>query len=547
MRKIVLILLLVTMVLRSFAQDIRKEVYIVKPFKPIISDFEKISIFPQIDDTIQVKPVLQYNVIPSGVETEFNIRPIQPATMSGIAQNKLYLNYIKAGFGNYSSPLLEFGIQNDRSRDLLLGANFNHLSSSSKLTLENDHKVPAANSTNNFNAYVKKIFNQNVIKGELQVNKDKVHAYGYNIDSFAILPVISRKEIRRKFTNVQFTAGLHSIYTESDDMNYNLLLQLGYFRHNTIYIENSVNVSGDIHKNIKGFDIEIGSRYFHHTYSEAYDTSSNNIFTICGLFGKNYQKWRFKTGIHIATEIDEETNTYIYPKIYLQYNIINDEIIPFIELDGYLEDNSNRSIANRNKFIKTGIIPKNSNHRFILKGGFFGKIAQKSGYTIYASFAEIDDLPLFINDTSTLMANYFEIVYDKVEIINLHGSIDYLILSDLNVLLIFDMYKHQMTNEQEPWHRPNTEITLNLNYNIRDKIIFDVNLYHIGKRYALRANNNTDVLDSYIDLSLGIEYKYSRGISAFINGYNLTSRQQYKWNFYPSRKLFILGGLSFQF
>ena len=54
-------------------------------------------------------------------------------------------------------------------------------------------------------------------------------------------------------------------------------------------------------------------------------------------------------------------------------------------------------------------------------------------------------------------------------------------------------------------------------------------------------------LKNTIDANIGIEYRYSKVLSAFINLNNITASKKYYWNFYPTQGFNILGGLTYSF
>ena len=138
--------------LEGWCQDINKEVFVVSSYRPEVADADKISQLPTIDDTMKLAVGADYTVLPSHLKSTFNPRAIRPATMVGTPLDKLYNSYLKVGLGNYVTPLVEFNIQNLRSRKYVVGAYVYHKSSMSKLELSNHDKVPAGYGINDLAA-----------------------------------------------------------------------------------------------------------------------------------------------------------------------------------------------------------------------------------------------------------------------------------------------------------------------------------------------------------------------------------------------------------
>ena len=67
---------------------------------------------PVINDTVPFITKTDYTVLPSHLKTEYQLKPIKPASMVGTSLDKLYNSYIKLGLGNYVTPLAELSIHN---------------------------------------------------------------------------------------------------------------------------------------------------------------------------------------------------------------------------------------------------------------------------------------------------------------------------------------------------------------------------------------------------------------------------------------------------
>jgi outer membrane receptor protein involved in Fe transport len=54
-------------------------------------------------------------------------------------------------------------------------------------------------------------------------------------------------------------------------------------------------------------------------------------------------------------------------------------------------------------------------------------------------------------------------------------------------------------------------------------------------------------MDAYADLNLGVEYRYSKNVSAFINFNNILNNKYERWYRYPVYGFNMLGGLTLTF
>src|SRR4030043_927597 len=88
----------------SPAQEINKEVFVVKPHEPTLSDAIKISVMPVPEEVEPPIPSFSYKITPTPIETRFELTPIKPARMVTTTLQKIYKSYIKIGLGNYLTP-----------------------------------------------------------------------------------------------------------------------------------------------------------------------------------------------------------------------------------------------------------------------------------------------------------------------------------------------------------------------------------------------------------------------------------------------------------
>ncbi len=115
-----------------------------------------------------------------------------------------------------------------------------------------------------------------------------------------------------------------------------------------------------------------------------------------------------------------------------------------------------------------------------------------------------------------------------------------------------------MTNELKPWHRPALQLTFSANYNLKNKIVVNADVFVVGKRFAYSdafgqgtnitiSATSVEELKSIVDVNLGIEYRYSKKLSGFLNFNNLGFKRYEIWNNYRSYKFNFLAGITMSF
>jgi hypothetical protein len=107
-----------------------------------------------------------------------------------------------------------------------------------------------------------------------------------------------------------------------------------------------------------------------------------------------------------------------------------------------------------------------------------------------------------------------------------------------------------MTLGERAWHRPNMELALTASYNLWDKILINAAIFGYGKYYVRQTDGavfSAAKVKGFSDINLGLEYRYSKILSVFVNLNNLGFTRYYRWYNYPSERFNMLGGIKVSF
>lgn len=533
-----------------WAQDMDKEVYVISSFKPIISDAEKIGRLPSLSDTVRLKPNVEYSILPSKIETNYEIHPIKSATMVGTPLSKLYNSYLKLGLGNYTTPLAEFSIQNLRSKEYSIGAYIFHKSSYSKLKLDNGHKVPAGYGTNIASVYGKCFFKDVNLEGNIDFDSDRYRFYGYNIDNFTdSLPDIERSDIKHSYYNIGADVALVSTNPDSGAFQYKLAVTANYLHDHQSFEERHFGTGIDLTIPVGSFKFGLDANYNY--YGKLLNTPDvdNSIVEIHPTISKGTYLWQAQVGMKAFFDNGTENNRYFFPEASIRFQVINDILITFFGIKGDLEVNNYRKILTENKYIRPGEHIVNTKHNLIAWGGVEGILSRKSGYRVDVHFLSTENNYFFVNDTTTLLENHFVAEYDDADLIKYYGELYYSPFSYLTLFLKSNIYSYRMAEIEKPWHIPEYTIDFAVQYNLQEKIYAQLDLINFGKRYAkdTTSENGVKQLDPVWDLNLRLEYRYSKILSGFVDIYNILSQKYMLWNNYPSQRINLILGVTYKF
>ncbi|NJM14700.1 MAG: hypothetical protein HC896_04355 [Bacteroidales bacterium] len=230
-------------------ETLKKEVHVIKPYEPSLSDAFKLNRMPEIKDTFRFYPSFKYKIAPRPVAARFDPRPIKPAKMVKPELDRYYKSMIKLGIGNYVSPLAELSFNSLRKKDFSYGANLQHYSSLTKIKLIDGNKVPAAHARNNGSIHGKKIFRNVTVEGQTGFANQKYNFYGYNTNLFDTIP--EKKDIRQSLFFYNIDASLYSTHNDSNKLAYAVKPGYHYFQDRHNVSNHQVNLEINLNRKIK--------------------------------------------------------------------------------------------------------------------------------------------------------------------------------------------------------------------------------------------------------------------------------------------------------
>lgn len=536
----------------AFAQDdkLSKEVQVVRPYEPSISDAFKINLMPRIEDTIKVDPKFTYTLALRPVTTEFPVSPIPAAKMVSEPLLPVYNGFVKFGFGNYSSPLAELYYANERSKDFSYGAWLKHHSSFGSLSLANKDVVDAPFSKTQFSAFGKYIFSNSVLAANagFDLNSYRFFAHDTSLANLAIpIPTVDKQKQQRFDMGISY----YSTYSDSAHINYRASSGFRNFSDMHGNVQNSFNLKADLNKYFKKEIVGGTIELVHHMRNESLDSANNTIFRFAPWVGAFDKQWRVKAGVNIVIDANaRETKGHFYPIASASYNIVSNYVIPYFEFSGYLKENDYASVMAENPWVRKGIDIWNTSHNLVISGGVKGNLSSKAAYNLGASFSIIDSMYFFVNipdATNSFLLGQFDVVYDNIQRKRFFGELTLAPTNSILVYLKAEYNLYDLSNIQKAWHLPSFIGQIGASYNIKNKIVLKANTYLESERFAKGLNNKVITLNGITDINLGIEYRYNRKIGAFLDINNILAKRHQYWYLYPTQRFNMKLGFNFAF
>lgn len=534
----------------GLAQDkkITNDVQVIGPYQPTISDAYKINVLPKIIDTTKVTADIDYSIVTRQINTGYELDPIVAASMLGEPLTKLYNSFIKLGFGNYYTPFFQFNYHSLRSKVSSFGVNMGHISSNSKIKLANNEKVDASYSNNYVSVFGKRFFNKKTLSGDVNFRRTAFHHYGYDVNNDST--DLTFNNYKQNYMLLNANTVYQTNYTDENHLNYKISGDYNYLMDINNFYQHSFTIAPDFNKYYNGelFGIKADANYY--LKNQEIDTVSDFILRLNPYAKFSGKAWKVNIGLSIVSNYYNQTEEYhFYPNVYMHYHIVQNILIPYIGVDGDLEKNDYKKIAFENPYILPSLIVKNTNRAMQFYGGFKGNFSSKTSFNFRASYAEYKDMYFYVNNlTADKLLNQFSVEYDNADLVRVFGEISSKPSEKFEFLLHGNYYYFNFLEKLDyAWHKPEYDVTLTASYNLRNKIILTSDFFVLGKRYAKSYNPAEEkiTLKEIFDLNLGVEYRYTKILSAFINFNNIAAQKYYKWNNYPTQRFNIIAGVSY--
>ena len=330
--------------------EIDKEIVVVKPYEPSLSDAFKINVLPMVSDSISIRPDFNYSIEPKKFETAFHVRPISPAKLVGMPLKKLYKSYLKIGMGNYLMPLGELRINSLRSKKGQWGLALRHYSINGKIKLDNDLKVSPGYLENSGNLYGKKIFDKAYLAGNLKGAWDGVSFYGYNPTLDTIL---NGDDIKQRYLKLDGRVKMGSTHKDSAHLNYTWSADYKYTGDKHQNDEHAFLLGADVNKRFRsGNTLGLGLVGDYYSTSLSIDSINNTVVSAKPWLGKATSGYNYRLAVELLADIrGDKVAAHFYPDVYLQIGVVRGMLVPYLGVDGKLQVNNYRSVIEENMYI----------------------------------------------------------------------------------------------------------------------------------------------------------------------------------------------------
>jgi hypothetical protein len=201
----------------------KKTVVVTSAFKPVLKPAAKINFSAASVSPDTVKPVLLYSVPAQNLFFSYQPASLKPLALSmdtaAFWQNS---NYVKLGFGNYSTPYAQAGLTFGDGKNSLVNVHARQISSKGNLPFQQYSKT---------NASVMGIFttaSDLEWRGKFGIERSNQFFYGFRPDTLKY----TKDSLRQRFSTISTMIGLRNKNVNSYGISYDPTVSIKFFNDN---------------------------------------------------------------------------------------------------------------------------------------------------------------------------------------------------------------------------------------------------------------------------------------------------------------------------
>ena len=589
MKRYIVVLIALCAVSLSASAQVAKQVEVTKDYAPEIGEARKMDIAPNMVDTITIRPEIDYSVTPRSFASALGTHRFNPATVTYWEYQRKYPFYLKLGAGYPLNTVGDLYVSAHRADVGYITGYANHYGLYSKMKYKdsfegkiyNDNRSMQMN--NKFGVMGGKYFGRYTLAGDLFYRMDIYHRYPlHNQYAEDGTPMLEYKNRRIDFDDVNFSLSFGDSFTDYSHLNFKV------YASANLYTDKSENfIEGNHYQQM---NVTAGA-------SLAREITKKSVlsfnFDYKGYYGakslKSYKnsvlgadlRYHYRSGglvdlmagvklLYDKNPADavKQNRWHAFPLLSMSLNI-NDKgaFVPYIEVDGELQNNSYYSLVRRNPYVAIlggadgslsadSVVPNTElwNVRFGVSGH---SANSKFAYRFYANMSFMKNAIYWYNINQI----FFGLESADRNIWSLCGAVDYKPISQL--LLTAQVKGSLYTNFASVEDAmPNVEALVRARYTHK-KFTIGLSAELYGKTtwtciqdYSLFLPETTLPVQSgkfeaptSLDLSLYGDWHVNKACTVYLEANNLLGEVMptYRWAFYRELGTSFTVGVKVQF
>jgi hypothetical protein len=540
--KYALVILLSMAGFTSFAQrdtSKRTTIDITSSYKPVLRNAVKINFAAS-----QLNADTSKNVGPYNVPAQNLFYSYQPITLKPLAlqqDTNLYLgmrNFIKAGFGNFSTPYVSAGFSFGDGKTALLNLYADYISSKGKIKNQDYTQFTVKGTGSYFTP-------KNEIYGSVAISQKDNFLYGYDHTLYDY----KRDSIRQQFQDITLKAGVRNTIAGEYGISYNPNVQVSIFTNKDRVSESSFIVNAPITKTFgDNFALKVEAKADITSYTSKDLVSNvkinNNVFSVAPALV--YSSPRFTINGGLTPTWDNGKFVWL-PNVFAEAQIQEKVFLFQAGWVGRYTKNTYRNLTAENPYLLT-IASQLNTKETEYYGGIKATVGKHFNINAKAGWITYDNLPLFINDTATDSKGFRISNETRVNNLRIHGDISYINQDKFTLTAGVTLNGYTgMKSNNKAWNTLPVEVTGSLRWWAFKQVLLKSDFYAFAGSNYLDKGNVAKRFTGGTDLSAGAEFKVNKMFSGWIDVNNVLNSKYERWHNYQVYGLNLVGGVRVTF
>ena len=519
-----------------------------------IRSFEKMPALPQP----KALGTLSFPVMPFFLPVPASEIQAEPATKEwNVPKLDLYPGWVRVGYGNFLSPLIEGRYLSTQSSDLQYATKFHHQSFGKGPVSWMEEE--SRESHTELAGDVSYFLDESEFYSSIEVKRDAYTFYGRDL-GFVIPPnwdFASPYLAQNKQLHGDFKLGIRDL-DKVGRIGYAGEVILAGFKDSYAVREQELGFVGEGEfRPSKEITATLGLSYFTTATEDLRYDLNRNYFSLRPEGQYTFGDFQFSAGVILVSEndsiVERKPGIRLFPVLKTTYQV-SENLQVNAAISGDVQRNTYRSFVQENPFLGPSDQLLNTVTKLSFAAGVEGIVSDKLVYRAGLDLRRQSNLHFFVNSYADTAR--FELVYDQeATVFQFNSNVELSLTEKYTLTTQFDFFHYSLSNQQVAWHRPTWILQLNNRYSPFKKLNLQANIQVMGGLQArgfgviqtkpVRAE--AVKLPALVDFQLKIDYAVNPRLSIFAEGNNLLNRSNTRWLNYPVRGIQGVGGLSFKF
>jgi len=512
---------------------------ITSSYKPVLRNAVKINLAASQLNADTSKPKLNYTVPAQNLF--YSYQPISLKPLALQQDTNLYLgqrNFLKLGFGNYSTPYVSAGFSFGDGKKSLLNLYADYISSKGKIQYQDYTQLNLKATGSYFTA-------KNEAYASASMKQYDTYLYGYD----HTLHNYKKDSIRNQFMDVNLKAGFRNTSVGEYGISYDPNVQVNVFSNKDKVSESSIIVNAPVVKQFgESVSLKVEGKADITSYTSknlvANVKINNNVFQVAPSLKYASEVFTVNAGITPTWNNGE----FVWlPNVYAEAHLKEKIFIIQAGWIGNYTKNTFRNLTAINPYLQT-IASQTNTKEIEYYGGIKAAVGKHFSFSAKAGWLSYTNFPLFINDTAT-DGKAFKVVYEgKANNLRIHGDLSYISQDKFTLTtgVTLNGYTGFNTNGKA-WNTVPMEINSSLRWWAFKQVLLKADFYMFGGGNYLEKGNVSRTFGAGTDLSAGMEFKINKTFSAWLDVNNIFNNKYQRWHNYEVYGLNVLGGLKISF